>query len=100
MSIRLPIGTVLASTTVRSAENDPGGGRDVQPRLRQRDSFDKIAPAETSDLFLPQLPKVIIGTMIVVWPHYRWIAVTQLPYLLWVSLATVLQLSITWMNRM
>ena len=40
----------------------------------------------------------IIGTMIVVWPHYRWIAVAQFPYLIWVSLATVLQLSITWMN--
>lgn len=41
----------------------------------------------------------IIGTMIVIWPHYRWVAVAQLPYLVWVSLATVLQLSITWMNR-
>ena len=40
----------------------------------------------------------IIGTMIVIWPHYRWVAVAQVPYLLWVSLATVLQLSITWMN--
>ena len=40
----------------------------------------------------------IIGTMIVVWPHYRWVAVAQVPYLIWVSLATVLQLSITWMN--
>ena len=41
----------------------------------------------------------IIGTMIVIWPHYRWVAVAQVPYLVWVSLATVLQLSITWMNR-
>ena len=40
----------------------------------------------------------IIGTIIVVWPYYRWVAVTQVPYLIWVSLATVLQLSITWMN--
>jgi benzodiazapine receptor len=40
----------------------------------------------------------IIGTMIVIWPYYRWVAVAQVPYLLWVSLATVLQLSITWMN--
>ena len=40
----------------------------------------------------------IIGTMIVVWPYYRWVAVAQVPYLMWVSIATVLQLSITWMN--
>ena len=40
----------------------------------------------------------IIGTMIVVWRYYRWVAVSQVPYLIWVSLATVLQLSITWMN--
>jgi tryptophan-rich sensory protein len=40
----------------------------------------------------------IIGTLIVTWPHYRWVAVAQVPYLIWVSLATVLQLSITWMN--
>ena len=40
----------------------------------------------------------IIGTMIIIWPYYRWVAVAQVPYLLWVSLATVLQLSITWTN--
>lgn len=40
----------------------------------------------------------IIASMIVIWPHYRWIAVAQVPYLIWVSLAMVLQLSITWMN--
>lgn len=40
----------------------------------------------------------IVGSMIVIWPYYRWVAVAQVPYLLWVSLATVLQLSITWMN--
>jgi tryptophan-rich sensory protein len=33
-----------------------------------------------------------------VWPHYRWIAVAQVPYFVWVSIASVLQLSITWMN--
>ena len=30
--------------------------------------------------------------------HYRWVAVAQVPYLIWVSIATVLQLSITGMN--
>ncbi|MFM7102329.1 MAG: TspO/MBR family protein [Verrucomicrobiota bacterium] len=33
------------------------------------------------------------------WRHHRGLALAQLPYLAWVSLATVLQLSITWMNR-
>ena len=46
---------------------------------------------------------VVLGTivwaMVAVWPHYRWVAVTQVPYLVWVTIATVLQLSITWMNR-
>ena len=45
-----------------------------------------------------QLLEEVIGTMIVIWPYYRWLVVTQVPYLIWVSLATVLQLSITWMN--
>lgn len=30
--------------------------------------------------------------------HERWIAYAQVPYLLWVSFATLLQLSITYMN--
>jgi tryptophan-rich sensory protein len=34
-----------------------------------------------------------------VWPYHRRVAAAQLPYFLWVSVATVLQLSITWMNR-
>lgn len=46
---------------------------------------------------------VVLGTipwmMAVVWPHHRWIAVAQLPYLVWVSIATVLQLAITAWNR-
>lgn len=38
----------------------------------------------------------IIWSMIAVWPRYRWVAVAQLPYLIWVFIATVLQLSILW----
>ena len=34
------------------------------------------------------------------WKHYRWVAVAQVPYFIWVSIATVLQLSITWQNWM
>ena len=41
----------------------------------------------------------IIWIMVAIWPHYRWISLTQLPYLAWVSIATVLQLSIAWNNH-
>ena len=34
-----------------------------------------------------------------IWPHKRWVALANLPYLAWVVFATVLQLSITWLNR-
>lgn len=37
-------------------------------------------------------------TMYVTWNHHRWIAIAQLPYLVWVSLATTLQLCISWWN--
>lgn len=36
--------------------------------------------------------------MVAVWQHHRWVAFAQIPYLIWVSTATVLQLSITAMN--
>lgn len=46
---------------------------------------------------------VVLGTipwmMAAVWPHHRWIALAQSPYLVWVSIATVLQLAITAWNR-
>jgi tryptophan-rich sensory protein len=45
---------------------------------------------------------IVLGTIvwmiIAVWRHYRWVAVAQVPYLIWVATATVLQLSITAMN--
>ena len=40
----------------------------------------------------------IIWISAAIWPHYKLVAVAQVPYFLWVSIATVLQLSITWMN--
>lgn len=40
----------------------------------------------------------IIWLVVAIWKHYRWVAVAQAPYFAWVSAATVLQLSITWMN--
>lgn len=40
----------------------------------------------------------IVWSMVAVWPHYRWVAAAQIPYLVWVGIATVLQLSITAAN--
>lgn len=41
----------------------------------------------------------LIWAMVAIYPHARWIAYMQIPYLLWVSFATVLQLTITYLNR-
>lgn len=41
----------------------------------------------------------LVWAMVAIWPHARWIAYIQIPYLLWVSFATVLQLTITYLNR-
>ena len=41
----------------------------------------------------------LIWAIIVIFPHARWISYIQIPYLLWVSFATVLQITITYLNR-
>lgn len=41
----------------------------------------------------------IVWSMAVIWPHSRAAAAALVPYLAWVGTATVLQLSITFMNR-
>jgi len=41
----------------------------------------------------------LVWAMKAIWPHVRWVALVNMPYLLWVAFATVLQLSITAMNR-
>lgn len=41
----------------------------------------------------------LIWAIIAIYPHARWIAYIQIPYLLWVSFATVLQLTVTYLNR-
>jgi len=40
----------------------------------------------------------LIWVMVTIWPHARWIALANVPYLLWVLFATILQLTITWLN--
>lgn len=45
---------------------------------------------------------IILGTLIwamkVIYPLKRWIFIFQIPYLLWVAFATLLQISITFLN--
>jgi tryptophan-rich sensory protein len=41
----------------------------------------------------------LIWAIIVIYPYAHWIAYMQIPYLLWVSFATVLQTTITYLNR-
>ncbi|HMP67579.1 MAG TPA: tryptophan-rich sensory protein [Candidatus Paceibacterota bacterium] len=40
----------------------------------------------------------LIWAMIVIYPHAKWVTYAQIPYLLWVSFATVLQFTITFLN--
>ncbi len=41
----------------------------------------------------------LIWAMIAIYPYVKWVTYMQIPYVLWASLATVLQLSITYLNR-
>lgn len=40
----------------------------------------------------------LVWGMIMIWPHARLVTLVNIPYLAWVSFATVLQLSVTWLN--
>lgn len=46
---------------------------------------------------------LVLGTLIwvivAIYPYVRWLAYIQIPYLLWVSFATCLQLTITYLNK-
>jgi tryptophan-rich sensory protein len=41
----------------------------------------------------------LIWAIIAIYPYARWVAYIQIPYLLWASFATVLQLTITYLNK-
>lgn len=41
----------------------------------------------------------LIWALVAIFPHARWIAYANIPYLLWVMFAAVLQLTITYLNR-
>lgn len=49
------------------------------------------------DIFLVLL--TLIWAMLIIYPFAPWISWVNIPYLLWVTFATVLQSSITWLNR-
>jgi tryptophan-rich sensory protein len=41
----------------------------------------------------------LLWALYAVYPYAKWVALVNIPYLLWVSFATVLQLTITYLNR-
>jgi len=41
----------------------------------------------------------LIWAMVAIYPHFKWIALINTPYLLWVCFATVLQFTVTYLNR-
>ena len=41
----------------------------------------------------------IVWMFIAIWPYYKPVVYLNIPYLLWVSFATLVQLSITYLNR-
>lgn len=57
----------------------------------------KNLPLASADILI--VWATIPWAMAAIWKHYRWVALAQVPYLVWVTIATVLQLSITWSNR-
>jgi len=46
---------------------------------------------------------LVLGTlvwlMLAIYPHLKWITYIQIPYLLWVLFATILQFTVTFLNR-
>jgi translocator protein len=50
----------------------------------------------TADILLVLV--TLIWAMFAVYPSVRWLAYIQIPYLLWVTFATILQLTVTYLN--
>ncbi|TLM97858.1 MAG: tryptophan-rich sensory protein [Actinobacteria bacterium] len=57
----------------------------------------KNLPLATVDIVIVLV--TIVWSMIALWPHAKVAALALVPYLVWVATATVLQTSITLMNR-
>jgi len=56
----------------------------------------RSVPLATADIIVVWV--TLLWCVLAVWPHYRCVALAQGPYFAWVSVATVLQLSIAGMN--
>jgi tryptophan-rich sensory protein len=56
----------------------------------------RILPMAAVDIVI--VWATIIWCILSIWPHYKCVALAQGPYFVWVSIASVLQLSITAMN--
>jgi tryptophan-rich sensory protein len=41
----------------------------------------------------------LVWALKTVFKHYRWVALVNVPYLLWVGFATILQLTVTFLNK-
>jgi len=41
----------------------------------------------------------LLWALVAIYPHVKWVAIVNIPYLAWVAFATVLQLTITYLNR-
>ncbi len=41
----------------------------------------------------------LIWSIVAIWPQVPWVAYINIPYLLWVGFATVLQLTVTYLNK-
>ncbi len=48
------------------------------------------------DIFLTLI--TLVWFMVAIWKKYKWVAIVNIPYLLWVSFATVLQFTVTYLN--
>jgi tryptophan-rich sensory protein len=41
----------------------------------------------------------LVWAIIAIYPHIRWVALINIPYLIWVCFATVLQFTVTYLNK-
>lgn len=57
----------------------------------------KNLPLAAGDIFI--VWTTIIWGIVSIWPEFKILALLQIPYLTWVSIATFLQLTITFLNR-
>lgn len=51
----------------------------------------------TLDIFL--VLGTLVWALVAVYPHLKWVSLINIPYLLWVCFATILQVTITILNR-